>query len=209
MRTADVAATARLLLVAAACLLVVACAVRETRPQGAWLEERRALFADHPNWVVSGRAALRDGRRGGQLSFTWQARGDRHIIDLRTVTGGKRWRLEFEPGRAELVGSEVGRLVGSEPEPLVEQAVGWPIPVSRLSDWIRALVSDAEEHVVYADDGTIKGLNGEDWLLEYRRFETVDEVLMPTLLEARSDSYRVRLVMRDWDWAVGAEKKPL
>lgn len=191
------------------CVAIAGCAVREPRPEGAWAEERLAFFETRSEWAVSGRAALRDGRRGGQLSFAWEAEGEHHTIDLKTVTGGKRWRLRFGPGYAELEGSEVGHMIDTRPEPLVEAAVGWPIPVSQLKDWIRGLVSDPKEQVNFARDGTIESLSGESWALVYRRYDTFDGVLMPVLLEAESDPYRVRLVMREWNWPAGEDEKSL
>ncbi|MFW5926830.1 MAG: lipoprotein insertase outer membrane protein LolB [Wenzhouxiangella sp.] len=199
----------RLAGIVALCAVMAGCAVREPRPEGAWVEERQAFFEDRRQWSVSGRAALREGRRGGQLSFTWRADGDHHTVDLSTVTGGKRWRLEFEPGYAELEGSEVGHMVDARPEPLVEAAVGWPIPVSRLADWIRGLVSERGERVIYDRDGTVDRLIGEVWTLDYRRYADYDGVLMPVLLEAESDPYRVRLAMRDWNWPASDGEKSL
>lgn len=188
------------LLAVALAVLVIGCAVREPRPAGSWMEERASWFAAHPAWSVSGRVALRDGERGGSLSFEWQASGELHRIHLRTVTGGRQWILLFGPGYAELEGSEVGRIVGPDPDELVEEAVGWPIPVRALSDWIRGLARPGEARVEFAADGTIRRVEQHSWELVYQRFSEIDGQLMPTRLEAESPPYRVRMVMRSWQW---------
>ncbi len=190
----------RALLVVLAVLILSACAVREERPAGTWMDERAAWFAVRPVWSVSGRAAIRDGERGGQVAFDWQADGDRHRVHLRTVTGGRQWLLEFEPGFAELEGSDVGRIVGPEPNALVEAAVGWAIPVEELSDWIRGLVAETHGEVEFAHDGTLRRVSLEPWQLSYHHFDKVDGQLMPARLEAESPPYRVRLVLRSWEW---------
>lgn len=188
------------MLVSGLVLVISACAVREHRPAGSWMEEREYWFQAHPVWSVSGRAAIRDGRRGGQLAFDWQAVGERHRIHLRTVTGGRQWVLEFEPGYAELEGTDVGRIVGPDPNELVEAAVGWQVPVVELSDWIRGLVGTAPARVEYARDGTLKQVSMAAWQLTYHRFDELDGQLMPVSLEAESPPYRVRLVLRAWEW---------
>ena len=182
------------------CLLLSACATREPRPAGAWLAEREAWFAEHPNWHISGRVGLYDGRRGGSLGFSWQAEGDAHRIHLRTTAGGRQWRLWFAPQGARLKGSDVGQLAGATPDPLVEQAVGWPIPVAALAWWIRGLVPPGGGDVRFADDGTLQGVTGADWTLEYQRFEQIDARLLPTRLEAHSGDYRVRIVIGEWQF---------
>jgi outer membrane lipoprotein LolB len=181
-------------------LLIAACAVREQRPAGAWMDEREAWFAAHPVWSVSGRAAIRDGERGGQLAFEWQAEGDRHRVHLRTVTGGRQWMLEFEPGHAELQGTDVGHIAGPDPNALVEAAVGWAVPVSELSDWIRGLIGSNEATIEFSPDGTLERVSQAPWELLYQHFDDVEGQLMPARLEARSPPYRVRVVLRSWEW---------
>ncbi len=190
--------------------LLTACAVRETRPEGSWLAERQALFAEHSYWQVSGRAALSDGQRGGSLAFDWTADGDVHEVSLRTVTGGRQWRLSFGPGFAHLEGSEVGELFGSSPDPLVEAAVGWPIPIEDLAWWIRGLVPPGSSAgAVFAADGSLASARSGDWMLEYQRFETSYGTLLPARVQASSSPYRVRLVMRDWRLASRVESNSL
>lgn len=194
--------TAAFAAVVVAAVLASGCAVREERPAGAWLAERDAWFAEHPVWSVSGRVGLSDGKRGGSLAFTWRARGDHHRIFLRTSTGGKQWQLVFRPDYAVLEGSDVDRLIGNNPDPLVEAAVGWPIPVRDLAWWIRGLLPPGSSRPEYAADGSLESASAPPWQLEFQRFGEVGGVLLPQRLQAQSDSYRVRLVLRDWHWGV-------
>lgn len=197
------------LVVLALVVTVAACATRESRLDGAWVAERNAWFERHPEWRVSGRAALRDGARGGSLSFTWRARGEYHEVRLRTVTGGRQWRLTFRPGHARLEGSDMSVAEAAAPEGLVEEAVGWPIPVSDLAWWIRGLLPPHNRRAEYARDGTLKSVAHAPWELEYHRFEEVEGQLMPVSMEAESGSYRVRLVLKGWQWPAANPAKPL
>jgi outer membrane lipoprotein LolB len=193
----------RPLIIVGACLLMAACATpRDPRPAGAWLEEREAFFADHPEWSIDGRVSLSDGERGGSLSFSWQAIGEQHQIHLRTGAGGRQWRLHFSSFGAELEGSEVGRIVGEDPDPLVEEAIGWPIPVRALAWWIRGLQPPESGQLAFADDGTLERASDGVWLLEYGRWKQIDERLFPVRLQAVSEPYQVRIVIRDWRFGV-------
>lgn len=200
----------RLLALALAVLLLVACAPREIRPAGAWLEDREALFAENPVWTVSGRLSLSDGQRGGQLAFDWRANGEEHEVNLRTVMGGRQWRLRFGPDHALLEGSEVGQLRGPNPDPLVEAAVGWPIPVSDLSWWIRGLVPPGSEgQIDYAADGSLASAESPPWTLSFQRFDSTQQALLPSRLQADSPPYRVRMVLRDWSLGSHSATKSL
>lgn len=189
----------RLALALAMAVLMTACATLEPRPAGDWLEERQALFAAHPVWTVNGRLSLSDGQRGGQLAFDWRADGEEHEVLLRTVMGGRQWRLQFGPNHAQLEGSDVGRLWGTDPDPLVEAAVGWPIPVRELAWWIRGLVPpDTEGPIQFAADGSLASAESPPWTLSFQRFDASQAVLMPSRVQADSSPYRVRMVLREW-----------
>ncbi|HSH27522.1 MAG TPA: outer membrane lipoprotein LolB, partial [Wenzhouxiangella sp.] len=110
------------------------------------------------------------------------------------------WRLHFSPASAVLRGSDVGRLTGTRPDPLVEEAIGWPIPVRDLSWWIRGLLPPEGGEVRFAEDGTLAGVSDASWTLEYSRFEQVKGRLLPTRLKARSDPYTVRIAIADWEF---------
>lgn len=200
---ADSAATRKLVpdpwfLIPFVFLLLTACAPREVRPPGDWLHEREQLFAAYPAWTVAGRIALSDGERGGTLSFDWQADGEHHRVGLRTTAGGKQWRLEFGPEYALLEGSDVDQLIGTLPEPLVEAAVGWPIPVTLMSDWIRGLPAPPDAALAFNTDGTLAGLRHDTWELQYQRYREQLGILLPQRMEAASGPYRVRVAVGTW-----------
>lgn len=186
--------------VGAALLIVAGCAVREPRPEGEWLSERAAWFAERTHWSVQGRLGLSDGNRGGTLSMRWRADGDYHEVVLRTVAGGRQWRLEMGPAGARLTGTDIGPLVGPDPDPLVERAVGWPIPVRWMSRWLRGLPAPAGAATEYADDGALAGLAWREWTLDYQRWRAHDDsgILLPARVEARNPPYRVRAVLSGW-----------
>jgi outer membrane lipoprotein LolB len=182
-----------------------ACATREPRPAGAWLSERQAWFEAHPDWELIGRIGLSDGERAGSLGLTWRSSGDTQTIHLRTAAGGQQWRLTFSPERAVLQGSDIERLTGSHPDPLVERAVGWPIPVEALAWWVRGLAPPGEASLRFTDDGTLAGVTGPVWTLDYQHFSRVEDILLPTRLEARSADYRVRFFVGEWRVGVEGE----
>lgn len=183
-----------------ALLLLSGCATRDPRPDGEWLVERQAWFQGHPVWSVDGRLGLSDGDRGGTLSMRWRVDGDRYEVLLRTVAGGRQWRLEVGPGQAMLTGSEIGVLTGPDPDVLVERAVGWPIPVRWMSRWLRGLPAPDGAEARYAEDGTLAGLSWREWSLDFRRWRALDGsgVLLPAAVEARSPPYRIRAALSGW-----------
>ena len=188
-------------------LLATGCALREPRPEGAWLAERQAWFSEHPRWSVRGRLGLSDGQRGGSLSMTWTADGADHLVLLRTVAGGRQWRLEMTPSGSVLTGSDIGRLQGPDPDLLVERAVGWPIPVRWMSAWLRGLPAPAAARTDYADDGALQALGWAGWRLDFDRWKQLDGdgVLLPIRVTAENPPHRVRAALSGWRFEPGRD----
>jgi len=184
-------------------LLATGCAIREPRPDGAWLIERQAWFDEYPQWSVRGRLGLSDGDRGGSLSMTWSASGSNHVVLLGTVVGGRQWRLEMTPSGSTLTGSEIGRLHGPDPDLLVERAVGWPIPVRWMSEWLRGLPAPPAAPTRYAEDGVLQTLEWAGWRLDFARWSRLDDagVLLPARVTAENPPYQVRAALSGWRFA--------
>lgn len=190
-----------LLIGLAVVLLLSACAIREQRAQGEWLAERQSWFESYPDWRVTGRLSVSDGEQGGQMSFDWKGQGNQHDLRLRSVVGGKQWRLMFNESGALIEGSDVGLVRADDPDILVSEIVGWPIPVSQLAWWLRGMPASETDQIVFADDGTMDRVAHGDWSLEYVRYEQPREgPLMPERVEALSAPYRVRMILRTWRW---------
>lgn len=191
-------------------LFATACAIRDPRPEGAWLDEREQWFATHRKWSVRGRLGLSDGNRGGSLSMTWRADGPDHVVLLRTVAGGRQWRLEMGPQGASLTGSDIDRLQGPDPDLLVEQAVGWPIPVRWMSEWLRGLPAPAAAATAYADDGVMRSLRWDGWQLDFDRWRQFEGqgVLLPVRVTAEKPPYRVRAALSGWRFEQAEAPEP-
>jgi len=189
-------------LASAMLLLSAGCALREQKPAGAWLEQRQAWFLAHPEWSVQGRLGLSDGRRGGSLSMRWRAVGEHHVVDLSAGLGGKRWRLEMTPSGATLTGTDLAPLHGPDPDVLVERAVGWPIPVTWMSHWLRGLPAPERARLEFAADGTLERLAWAGGRLEYLRWRGSGDVrpLLPSRIEATSGRNSVRAALSGWQF---------
>lgn len=186
-------------------LLVLAsgCATRELRPQGQALAERDAWFADQDRWQVDGRVGLSDGRRAGSMGFVWKYRDNGHFIHLRTTAGGKQWQLRFNADGAVLEGGEVGRLEGPHPDALVEEAVGWPIPVAAMAWWIRGLIPpQGMQELEYGNDGELLRVHQAPWALNYKHFRPYQDLMLPARLDATAENYQVRIAVGEWRFGV-------
>ncbi len=197
-----------------AALLLVTLAACRGVPERAdnassWLAERQAFFAAHPHWQASGRMAIRDGGKGISVNFDWINQGDQ--FELRLRSSGGRWVMHSRPGFAELEGTRIGYLQADSAEPLVEQALGWSVPVAYLQSWMRALPAPPDARISFAGDGSVLEINHQAWRIGYQTYAQIElagdiglapaqsgSLLLPTRLDAGKDQYNIKVLISDW-----------
>jgi len=197
-------ATRRLLLLAlifalAAC---VSAPVRRA-PDAALLQAqslREAALAAHPDWGLSGRIAISDGKDGGSGRIDWQQHGPDYDIRLSAPVTRQSWRLVKEGDRIRLEGLKGGTLEGTDAQALLYQALGWQVPIDALAAWARgARASNKDAQLQFGADGLPAVLVEDDWSVEYRSWDTNGDAPRPSKVFAAQGKATVRLVVDRWN----------
>lgn len=187
-------------------VLLSACGwnVQPDAEDGAWVSERQRIFAEVGKWRVHGRLGISNGQEGGSAGFVIHDTSDGQLRLNLSATGG-RWRLLADAEGAELEGSKVPLSRAREPEPLVQDALGWYLPVTLMRDWLRGIPAPAGAQLSFSENGALSALDHADWHIEYQRFREVDGVWLPQKVVARSGPYKVSVVVLGWQ--LGEEKE--
>ena len=85
---------------------------------------------------------------------------------------------------------------------LIQDRMGWPIPVDALQWWVRGLAAPGEIDGRELDgEGRLMQLDQLGWRVVFKRYRTdpdQDAVSMPVRLEAGRENYRVKLAISGW-----------
>lgn len=161
---------------------------------------REAALAAHPDWGLSGRIAISDGKDGGSGHIDWKQHGSDYDIRLSAPVTRQSWRLVREGDRVRLEGLEGGTLEGTDAQALLYQALGWLVPVDALAAWVRgARASTDAAQLQFGADGLPSLMTEDDWSVEYRGWDAGSEPARPTKVFANQGKARVRLVVDRWD----------
>ncbi|MBS9402017.1 lipoprotein insertase outer membrane protein LolB [Halomonas sp. TRM85114] len=182
--------------------LLAGCAGRAPAPEGErasgqWKSQQDRLEA-LDTWVLIGKASLRTPQDATSANLDWSQTLYYYRLLISGPFGSGRSTLEGREGRFSLTTAE-GRFEAETPEALMEEQLGWSLPVSSLSDWIRGLPDEQTEHRLEEDSlGFPATLQQDGWTIDYRDWTRVEGLWLPRRLVMEYDELRVTLVVTDW-----------
>jgi outer membrane lipoprotein LolB len=158
--------------------------------------EKLALIRD---WSLVGRISLADGKDGGSGRLQWVARDGLTELDFHGAMGRGAWNLQIEPTRAVLREANGSVQSAVAVDDLIQQRMGWPIPVDALQWWVRGLAAPGEiDELLLDSTGVPVKLAQFGWNVDFKRFDSDSGLSLPTRLDARRDNYRVKLAVSTW-----------
>lgn len=195
----------KILLVAVAVLAVSACGqprgVSERElAQRLWVERQQQLLA-HDSWNLQARAAIARKGEAYQVGIRWQRDARRSMLLLQAPFGQGVFRIDSGPGADYRLRLPDGQLfVNRTPEALLEDALGWSLPISGLDYWIRGIPRpDGEFRHRLDRGGRARSIRQDRWNIEY--LDYFDAALPPDLprrIKLARDELTLKLVIEHW-----------
>lgn len=166
---------------------------------GKWARRQQQL-AGISRWVVQGRVGIETRSDGGTAALNWEQDGDSYAMRIMAPLG---------QGTFELRGNEVGvslrtpdnrRVSARDPESLMQQSLGWSLPVAGMRYWVRGLPVPGHriDQIRIDDDGHLLDLQQDGWRISMQRYRAVGEHQLPDKIFMESEPLKMRVVISEW-----------
>ncbi|MES2821043.1 MAG: lipoprotein insertase outer membrane protein LolB [Pseudomonadota bacterium] len=155
-------------------------------------------------WQIDGKVGIRapkteTGSQSGSATLFWLQRQDYYDIRLAGPLGRGATRLTGRPGNIVLEVANQGRYQAESPEALLQEQLGWQLPVSHLLWWVRGLPApDSKSRLTLDGDSHLAQLQQDDWQVEYLRYGEHNGYALPERLKLRGHDLEITLVIKDW-----------
>lgn len=170
---------------------------RQERQAGDWEAQTEQVEA-FTSWNLTGKVGLRTPQESTSANLDWRQTPYHYRLLVTGPMGAGRSTLEGRDGRVSLTTSE-GRFEADSPEALMEQRLGWSLPVSSLTDWVRGLPADDSDFEIADDElGFPASLEQDGWEIDYRGWKDVNGTWLPNRLVMTYDDLRATLVVNQW-----------
>lgn len=174
---------------------------RDAQRLDLWLARQHAMQQLN-NWRCEGRAAILTQDGGGQISFDWLRTPNDQILSIKTPLGQNALQLTINPSGATLIDHEGQVTQGEDGEAMLNQALGWSVPIESLRAWLLGLPATGDDSYTLDAQGRILTLNSQGWSIEYKRYSETNgpglSMSLPSKFELRRSEMTLRLVIDRW-----------
>ena len=184
-------------------LLLPGCATRGVeRPDLRtlnWELHRQQLTALQA-WQLNGRIAIRIDREGWSGSLSWQQYERDYQLRVTAPLGQGGFELNGGDGGVTMRTSENQILQAEDAETLLQENMGWKIPVQAFGYWVRGLPQpDAGIDTLRLDEqGRLSHLSQEGWVINYTGYLQSGGYQLPRKVLLRNGTIEVRLLVLAW-----------
>ena len=163
-----------------------------------WQDRQLALMAVE-DWNLRARAVLRLEGEVYQVGLSWRRDKERFVLLLEAPFGQGVIRIERDPADAYRLRLPDGRVFRNDSaEALLDELLGWSIPISGLEYWIRGLPRPESDYSRRAaDSGATRSLRQDRWDIDYLDY-FAEQPSLPKRVNLARDGVGLKLVVEHW-----------
>ena len=165
----------------------------------AWQAHARAL-SGFQSWSMLGTLAVRSGSGASRVAVRWRQARHSWLVRFMGPLGVGLLEVEGSATEVEARFSNGRRASATSPEALLEQEIGWSVPLHELRYWIvGAPAPDGSPLKMELDgQGRLAHLEQAGWTVVYERYGDVDDLALPERIRFSGESVEATVVVRRW-----------
>ena len=146
-----------------------------------------------------GRVAVTHDGRAFSSGVRWQHLAEQDEIWLLTPTGQALAHIVSGPAGATLTGADQSQYHASDAESLTRRALGWELPVTRLTWWVRGEIvpQGPVEEALRDQQGRLVRLRQDGWHVIFVH-PAGEQGGRPQRLELTRPGYQIRMLIDSW-----------
>ncbi len=159
---------------------------------------QRPPQADAP-FAFNGRVAIKQGEQRDSAGMRWVHGTATDEILLLAPLGQTVARIRRDDGEATLDASGQ-HYAAQDMESLMQQVLGWQLPLAGLRYWVTALPApEGESHIERDASGKVSLLRQHGWEISYSRYAAETGDALPLRLQLRREEVEVLLLIDEWE----------
>jgi outer membrane lipoprotein LolB len=148
---------------------------------------------------LAGRIATRYREEAASGNVAWRHSRESDEMLITSPVGSSMARIVRTGGEVVLTTADQKEFRANDAETLTEKVLGFRVPLTGLTDWVRGRqVEGAEATVVRDKDGRLASLKQNGWSVEYQEFRPDG---LPVRMKLTYPGIELRLAIHEWKLA--------
>jgi outer membrane lipoprotein LolB len=162
------------------------------------------------DFKIEGRLGVQSDKHGISGTVHWHHLKVSDEMNLYSPLGGKIAEIISGNNGVTLTTSDNKVFNAQDTEALTESALGWRLPITKLSDWIVGRPANgAISNVKWDENGKLKKFNQESWEISYLEYKESNQVVLPSKMNIRNSKLNLRLIIDRWELPSAQETSSL
>jgi outer membrane lipoprotein LolB len=150
-------------------------------------------------FAFNGRVVVKQGTQRDKAGVRWTHQASADEILLLAPLGQTMARIQRDHNRATLEASG-RRYVASDMESLMQQALGWQLPLSGMRYWLLGLPApDDESSIEMSPNGQLGVLRQQGWVIRYGKYASDSMDALPLRMDMKRNGMEVTLIIDEWE----------
>ena len=162
-----------------------------------WAQRHHALMQLH-HWNIDGAFSVQRPDKSVIANYTWQQAGNDFSIHISSSLDAYSALIRGEPGHVTLWRSDRQSFSANNPEQLMQQQLGWSLPLSNLFYWIRGLPAPGKYQARYDHFGHVIALWQRGWQVQFSNYWPLGNVDVPRTLLLNHAHLTAKIVIKHW-----------
>lgn len=162
-------------------------------------QQHKSKIAELTTWQIDGKVGIRSSKDSGSATLFWLQQLDYYDIRLSGPLGRGATRIIGKPGDVTIEIAGQGRFSAATPEELLEQQIGWSLPVSHLVWWVKGLPApNSQSRITLDAHSRLQKLQQDGWTIDYLEYADKGGYWLPERIKAYNSDLQVTLVAKQW-----------
>ncbi|HEY9135414.1 MAG TPA: lipoprotein insertase outer membrane protein LolB [Pseudomonadales bacterium] len=162
-------------------------------------------LAQFDAWALSARVGVKSPQGAYSGNLEWIQNQDNFSITVSGPLGQGTSIIEGTAEEVTLTNGKTGEITRGEPTALMNQALGWSLPMDYLKLWIKGHPGTAKlnhnptSDITLNNENTLALLNHANWHLEYSRYQTgTYNIPLPHKVVASNPALKLTFIIKNW-----------
>ncbi len=171
------------------CAILAACSTPGIRPG----------LDDHERWQLSGKIGLRGPQLAESAYINWRQCGDTYDVRISGPLGQTVARIDGTGEQLRIWFEGQEPVQTSEPEALMQQQLGWSVPLRALRYWVRAEAAPGAKSESSGPAQQPETLQQFGWQVNYLAYHQNGATTLPAKLRMNdAQGLQATLIINEW-----------